>query len=204
MKSSKSSTVKPLHSGDQKFQEIYEMHFDRLFAYAYQVAGSYDVAKDIVSEVFSTLLHSNRDLNGINNIQSYLYKSVKNQAIKAISMDPLSFEGESHTEQMEFIENTNPQDLMVGKELEDYLKVLIDDLPPNCQLVFRMVREEGLSYEEAADKLGLAPKTVKNHLFLALNKIRTGLTEHFKDTPVIRMISNLSCFMLMTSLLYFI
>ncbi len=201
MKSSKSSTVKPLHPSDQKFQEIYETYFDRLFAYAYQVAGSYDMAKDIVSEVFSTLLHSNRDLAGINNIQSYLYKSVKNQAVKAISMDPLSFEGQSHSEQMEYVDNTNPQDLLVGKELEDFLKTLIDDLPPNCQLVFRMVREEGLSYEEAAEKLGLAPKTVKNQLFLALSKIKTGLAEHFKDTPVIRMISNLSCFLLATSIL---
>tara|TARA_B100000609_G_C17168893_1_gene410500 strand:- start:425 stop:964 length:540 start_codon:yes stop_codon:yes gene_type:complete len=171
-------------------------YFDRLFAYAFQVCRSYEMAKDIVSEVFYNLLNANRDFSGISNIQAYLYKSVKNQAIKAISVDPLSFESEKHREQMSFVETTNPQDLLVGKELEDIVKNLIEDLPPNCQLVFRMVREEGLSYEEAAKRLGVTPKTVKNQLFLALGKIRSGLTTHFKDTPIIKLISNLSCILI--------
>ncbi len=204
MKDKKTAGINFSTGNDQKFQEIYETYFDRLFAYAYQVAGSYDMARDIVSDVFYTLLNSNRQLTGINNIQSYLYKSVKHQAIKAVSMDPLSFEGKSHREQMDFVENTNPQNLMVGKELDDFLKNVIDDLPPNCQLVFRMIKEEGLSYEEAAGKLGLTPKTVKNQLFIALGKIKSRLHEHYHDTPVIRMISNLSCLIVATSAFCFI
>lgn len=183
---------------DQKFQAIYEEYFDPLFAYAYQVVDSYDLAKDVVSEVFYTLLRSNRDLDGIRDVQSYLYKSVKNQAIKLLSKDSFAFETDSYKEQMEIIENTNPQDLMVGKELETFLTKLIDELPANCQLVFRMVREQGLSYDEVAQKLGIAPKTVKNQLFIALSKLKTGLTERFRETPVIQMISSLGCFLIFT------
>jgi RNA polymerase sigma-70 factor (ECF subfamily) len=51
-------------------------------------------------------------------------------------------------------------------------------LPPQCQKVFRMSREEGLKYHEIADELGISKKTVEVHMGKALRILREGLKDY--------------------------
>ena len=41
--------------------------------------------------------------------------------------------------------------------------------------MFRLVREEGLSYQEVAQLMDLSPQTVANHMSLAMADLRTAL-----------------------------
>src|SRR5262249_41089538 len=62
---------------------------------------------------------------------------------------------------------------------EDELKVrlyeAIDQLPEQCQRVFKMSRFEELKQREIADKLGISIKTVKNHITHALKVLNKVL-----------------------------
>ena len=52
---------------------------------------------------------------------------------------------------------------------------LVSELPEKCQLVFKLSREEGLSYKQIAESMNISVKTVETQLSRALKKIRAGI-----------------------------
>jgi RNA polymerase sigma-70 factor (ECF subfamily) len=71
---------------------------------------------------------------------------------------------------------------MEDNELKLRLYEAIDQLPEQCQKVFRMSRFEGLKQQEIADRLGISIKTVKNHITHALQVLHKVLAEWNRTT----------------------
>ena len=185
--------VRPLHTGQQQlFADIYECYFDRLFAYALVLTNSERSAEDTVSEVFYNLLRTNKDLSGIKDLRAYLFASVRNQAIRLVSLNPTSFDAFHYDHMNSSVQDVNPEDLLIGKELEVFIENVIQELPPQCQLVYRMVREQHMKYSKVAEQLNISPNTVKNHMIAALTKIRERIERHFSEPSVIRFSPSIS------------
>ena len=179
--------VRSLHTDQQKlFADIYECYFDRLFAYALVLTNSQRYAEETVSEVFYNLLRSNKGLSGIRDLRSYLFASVRNQAIRLVSLNPASFDTFQYDHMKSSVQDVNPEDLMIGKELEAFVENVIQQLPPQCQLVYQMVREQHMKHNVVAEQLNISPNTVKNHMIAALTKIRERIEQHFSEPSVIR------------------
>ena len=123
---------------------VYEKYFDRLFAFAYVITSCENMAKDTVSDVFLNLWASDRPLENIRELKSYLFTAVRNQAIREISNQPSNLESFSYEHVVKHVERINPEELMIGQELTDFIAQIIDALPPQCQLVYRMIREENM------------------------------------------------------------
>jgi RNA polymerase sigma-70 factor (ECF subfamily) len=58
------------------------------------------------------------------------------------------------------------------KEYEGIVQRIIEKMPLKRQRVYRMFKEDGLSYKNIALSLGISPKTVDNHLNEASKEIR--------------------------------
>ena len=54
----------------------------------------------------------------------------------------------------------------------------IAQLPAQQREVYQLCHQQGLKYEEVAEKLGLAPSTVATHMKLALKSLRNYLQKH--------------------------
>lgn len=155
------------------------------------ITNSQNSAKDVVSDVFYNLWNSNTNLGEIRELKSYLFTAVKHQAIRTVSDNPLSFESFHHRLELKSVEHLNPEDLMIGNELAEKINETLATLGPQCQLVFKMVREESRKYDEVAEELGISVNTVKHHMVAALKKMRLSLEEYAADTPVYKLISSL-------------
>lgn len=59
------------------------------------------------------------------------------------------------------------------KETNSKLEKLIATLPPVRRKIFEMSRFKEMSHKEISEKLSIAPKTVENHINLALKYIKT-------------------------------
>jgi RNA polymerase sigma-70 factor (ECF subfamily) len=66
---------------------------------------------------------------------------------------------------------------MLTAEMMNRVQKAVNDLPPRCQLIFKLVKEDGLKYREVADLLHVSVKTVENQMAIAIKKI--GLAIHF-------------------------
>ncbi len=63
-------------------------------------------------------------------------------------------------------------------ELRAAARDAVEALPRRRREIFRLVRQRGLSYREAAETLGISPKTVANQMSLAMNNLRSALEPH--------------------------
>ncbi len=180
----------PIAQDRQKaVQQAFEKYFDRLYAYAFVITHSESRAKDAVSEVFFNLWNSGRAIEDITHLEGYLFVAVKNQAVREASSDLAGFESFGYDQATRLIERINPEDLLIGQELEAFIAKVVDELPPQCRVVFRMIREENKKYKEVAEELGLSPSTVKHHLITAVRKIREALEEHFDEASILHISS---------------
>ncbi|WP_240452749.1 MULTISPECIES: sigma-70 family RNA polymerase sigma factor [Sphingobacterium] len=64
-----------------------------------------------------------------------------------------------------------PSAIYCVKELEQQLDGIIDKMPKVRRTIFRMSRDENMSYKEIAQQLSISPKTVENHISLALQTL---------------------------------
>jgi RNA polymerase sigma-70 factor (ECF subfamily) len=77
----------------------------------------------------------------------------------------------------------DPADVtVVRKEIVARVAAALDALPPRAREAALLRWNDGLSRQEIADVMGVALGTVKNHLALATETLRTLLAD-LRDTP---------------------
>jgi RNA polymerase sigma-70 factor (ECF subfamily) len=72
----------------------------------------------------------------------------------------------------------NPEQLFIYSEVTQRVNLVIATLPMKCQMVFKLIKEEGLSYKEVSKVLEISQNTIETHMRIALRKIRMDL-QHF-------------------------
>ncbi|MGI6514337.1 MAG: sigma-70 family RNA polymerase sigma factor [Syntrophomonadaceae bacterium] len=71
----------------------------------------------------------------------------------------------------------NPQMRLEWMETRQALEKAMEELPPEYRLVLTLRHQEGMSYKEIADSIGIPVGTVKTYLFRARNRLRQMLKD---------------------------
>ncbi|MEN7551734.1 RNA polymerase sigma-70 factor [Rapidithrix thailandica] len=165
----------------KRFEAVYNQHFDKLYTYAKIITKSEEMAKDIVADVFFYLWKRQPDFTSIKELDAYLFISVKNLSIRAVAKKTKRAVSLNRHHATQWIEELNPEKLLLEKELMEVMDGAIDTLPDQCQLVFDLVKGKHLKYSEVANELGISEGTVKNHIIKALNRIRNRVTAYLEQ-----------------------
>jgi len=166
-----------LKKGKQEaYTQMVETFHSGLCAHAYGLTGDYDLAEDIVQNVYIKIWRKRKNLKDNINLKSYLYKSVYNSFID-------QYRKMRHTLP---IEKTHLKALraLVHEESENSLERLItlvrkeiENLPPKCREVFLMSKTEGLTNNEIAEYLNITTKSVEGHITKAFTLLRKHLDD---------------------------
>ncbi|WP_321905577.1 RNA polymerase sigma factor [Paraburkholderia tropica] len=68
----------------------------------------------------------------------------------------------------------SPERQHAGRQQIDLLSRVLDDLPPRCREAFVLCKLHGLSYEEAAEEMGVSITVIRKHLIRALKTCRNA------------------------------
>ena len=164
------------------FQQLYGLFFFRLYQFAYSYVQSKEIAEEVVNDVFLRLWQQRGTLHTIDNISVYLYVAVRNAACNALrkqktgSLIPIEDLPPQHLQL-----SINPESQLINRELKARVQEAIAQLPERCKLIFKLVKEDGLSYKEVAAILDISVKTVDAQLYLALKKLAFTLYPVWQD-----------------------
>ena len=129
--------------GRGAFERFYNLYYDLGIPFCVLLPWRERGLQGVVSDVFFSIWKSKARLKEIDNIDTYLYITVRNEALRHISrsnsvnkiqMDQLySFEPE---------EEATPEGMLESQEMRELFNLAIDELPEKCRLIFLMIREE--------------------------------------------------------------
>lgn len=155
-----------MQSGDERvLQEIYDRYWDKMLAVAYNRVGNQEEAEECVQDVFYKLWKLRSDLSiSKNDLSNYLARAVRNQAFNILERRYRQrLKSEHYTPETD-VNLVSPEHQLIVRELQQRIDLSIKSLPPQCQIVFKLSRQEGLSNKEIAQKLNLSENTIKSHL----------------------------------------
>tara|TARA_Y100001972_G_scaffold123255_1_gene170195 strand:+ start:505 stop:1137 length:633 start_codon:yes stop_codon:yes gene_type:complete len=179
----KGSNIRRLKSGnlEEAFEKIYLDNFDQLFLFACTITKSRELAKDVVSDVFVELWDNSAQLSKIKEIESYLFISVKNHAIRLVSKKSYKLKDDNIESTLLSIDRVNPEEVLVAKELSAVIEKTVQSLPAQAQLVFRMAKDRQMAYKDIATELGISVSTVKSQLIRATGIVREAILKKFDN-----------------------
>ena len=159
------------------FSRLFRENRDKVFRFAYKLTEDEARADDITQQCFIRLWESIDTVREQEDIFPLLFVLVKRLVIDDTrrlyrEKKKMALLREAPEEQAQ---NNNLQ----HKELVSYMERLIEKMPEQRRLIYRMSRQDGHSYKEIALRLRLSPATVRNHLSLALQYIRQELAVYF-------------------------
>lgn len=163
------------------FKQIFKLFYTGLLQFSTSMIKAKEVAEEVIEDVFVKLWNNRREMDSIGNLQVYLYVAVKHQSLNYIKRQS----GKAFVELNNFDIICSelvpsPEDLMVASEMLQAVNTAIRELPPKCRIVYKLVKEDGLKYKEVAEILNISPRTVENHIALAIKKITLALKVDFK------------------------
>lgn len=172
------------------FKKIYFLYYERLLHLACSIVRSTEVSEEIVDDVFVKIWSNRAKLHTINNLTVYLYVAVKNRSLNhnmAKRMDHVDIE--SIDFELKDL-SSSVEDIMITNELAKVINYTVRQLPTQCKLVFKLVKEDGLKYREVAEILNISVKTVEYHISNALKTIATAISAFSNhDTQMLKKVA---------------
>lgn len=166
-----SRALKLVAGGDQDtFTLLYERYQNKVFYHALAYVKSYDVAQEITQDIFLKIWTNRERLTKVDAFEDYLFILSRNQIIDAMRRRVNKPVKAFDLELAEDIAGTMHS--LEQKELGAFIRGGIEQLPLRQQEVFILTYQEGFSYEEVGQQLGITKNTVKFHLVSALNFLR--------------------------------
>lgn len=155
---------------EQAFTLLFHTWHHRLGAYIYRLTRSLPLTEEIVQDVFLKIWLNRRALWEVERFGPYLYVISRNHALNSLRQI-----ARERRQQSDWQEHLLTSAGTAGEDSHHYFNILIqaavDQLPSQQQKVYLLSRQEGLSYKEIAERLQIAPETVKRHMKLALRAI---------------------------------
>ncbi len=165
--------------GDEKaFETLFRLYYKMLCYFAQKIVKDADVAEEIVQDIFYNLWEKRNALVMNISVKSYLYKSAYNNSLSYLRHKKIEENYENSVKAS--IEATYylQENYAETGEIMHIIDLTINKLPERSREIFQLHRNEGLKYQQIADKLNISVKTVEAHITSVLKLFRENLKEY--------------------------
>ncbi len=161
---------------EKSYKELFLLLHDQLLLFAQSILKSTEDAEEVVSDLFINIWQKRASLKALEKPRLYFFVSVKNAAINKIRANrrqqpPPVDQWLVKSESVFF----NPEELMLSEEFTKRIMTCVNNLPPKCRLVFKLIKEDGLKYAEVAHLLEISVKTVEAQMAIAMRRLKESL-----------------------------
>ena len=167
------SSISPDES--EAFDSLFESHYARLCNYAYTLVNSFNVAEDLVQDVFVNIWTRRKKIVIQSTVNAYLYKCVYNAYLDHQKKNRLQ---QVFVKSKQDGNSLSLYDSIKDFELPERVDGAIEELPEQCRKIFKMSRQNGNKYHEIAKELNISENTVDTQIRRALKYLREQLKDY--------------------------
>lgn len=157
-------------------RKLYDTFYRPLCYYAEKIVNNQQEAEDIVVETFLKLIRKCNDFEKFSEMKSFLYTTTKNASIDYLRK--IKRQQQAQSELLYLSELKLNDDLeLINTEVLAMLYEEIENLPPQCAGVFKLLFFGRLSSAEVAHQMNISVKTVLNQKGKAIQLLRKAFLE---------------------------
>ena len=170
------ATELPFHlNSEEGFNDFFRKNYNTACLIALRYVKDYNMAEDLVQDVFITLWEKKENVQIKHNLRNYFFTSVKNHSINLVQRNKTVIT--SLSELFVDFPEEDASDSHAKEELAVKVYKAIQELPQACQSIFRLAYEQNKSYQEIADALQISKNTVKTQMGIAYKQLRGKLNK---------------------------
>ncbi len=156
-------------SGDKKALEVLVKKYHTKFCnHSYWYTKDIDAAKDVAQESWKSILRNIESLKDCNSFGSWAMRIVTRKSIDYVKKR----QKELYRNNEYYSENRNGIEANTKNEYLEKLKLGIEKLPENQQVVLRLFYTQEYSLQDISSILEISEGTVKSRLFHAREKLK--------------------------------
>ena len=171
------------NKGDHAYKYLREQYYDVLIKFAVAYLKSNELAEEVVEDVLFLVWNSQHKLENINNLRVYIFTAVRNRCFTQLARlkreQSLFLNTSDYKENLSFNPNINPENMMVTSELSKLIREIVDDLPPRCRQIYKLIREDGLRNKDVAAQLNISVNTIDVQLAIAIKKLSKAIQLYY-------------------------
>jgi RNA polymerase sigma-70 factor, ECF subfamily len=176
-----SELLSRLGAGDEDaYSAIFREHYPGLVVTATRLLLERSLAEDVAQDVMLELWRRRESLVLTGPIRAYLQQATRNRALNRLRQARTAQRGEVYVRGPS--ESPPSDSKIISAELQGAATRAIAALSDPQREVFEMNRQQGLTYNEIADVLGISVKSVEARMGRALKQLRDALSEWLPDS----------------------
>ena len=142
--------IRTSNDWNQLFKLIYTRHYSKLCSFARMFVPTTEEAEEIVQNCIFKLWEQREKFDTIDNLNSYLFRSVKNQCLNELNHKKIEalYKSKAWTE-LKALELQSLETDTNEEQKEIQLKNAIETLPERCKEVLTLSKFKGLKNAEA-------------------------------------------------------
>ncbi len=162
------------------FRSVYRAEYKNLVHFVNSYTRNRLDSEDLVQETMMAIWEGRDALDPCRNFRSYLYTIARNKSLNYLRDNAKRMKDSSLQDSETLINSLALSSLAVDEEinaleLQEFIDRVYLSLPKKVVNTFRLSRQEGLTYGEIAQTLGITPKVVEYHISITLKALRLKL-----------------------------
>lgn len=187
----------------EAFASLFDAYYPALCFFAEKYLHDTENARDVVSEVFSSLWHKQVAVQSHSNIKSFLYSVVRNACIDFIRKEKSL--ARRHQVFTELAEDENDfYNQVLRSEVVQEIRQEIQLLPDQYRKVFSLMYIDGYTYDEVAAELNLGVQVIRNYKNRAVALLKRKIFPENLFTVTTMAVSAIAMLTLLVLLFFYI
>ncbi len=149
---------------ESAFKALYERYYTGLYTFLYKFLKSPELTEDITQEIFIKVWDDREKMPQLISVKSYLFTIGKNHAFNFLKRAGIDQVAKAEILKHYPASNDTLEGAIHDRDYKRYLETLLETLTPQSREVFKLCRQEGRTYDETAELLGISRNTVKKHM----------------------------------------
>lgn len=180
------------------FKEVFSLYYKAMYGYGFKLCNQPELVRDCIQELFENIWERRNDLTHIESANVYLFVSLRRKILKKIKDTKKIRRTEENKIDEAISIHFSKEELIIGDEVrfqqKERLQKALNQLSDRQKEVIYLHFYNGMSYGEIENILSIKRQSVRNHMYRAMETLRSLL-----DNEVMKLVISLFISLLLFS-----
>ena len=178
-----------IHGDDSCFKAVFDHYYKPMYGYGVKLCDRPELVKDCIQELFRNIWERRDQLTHINSPNVYLFVSIRRKILKKIKAHRKTDPDLEEVDETDFIQ-FDKEELIIRDEVKfqqkKKLQQALNQLSNRQREIIYLHYYNGMSYGEIEQILSINRQSVRNHIYRAMETLRSLL-----DTEIMKLVVSL-------------